>query len=138
MPLCFRIAGLEELVLSASLKGVNPEGCCIRFSLLLSRRRRSVATTAQMMAISRRVIIPAMSSHFLDRSQGWRFEVPGVSGISDVSGETLLFDEGVWRKRESHFSLTRTVIGSGNTVTMVCCDKFSATAPDISSCEGSA
>lgn len=91
-----------------------------------------------MMAISRRVIIPAMSSHFLYRSQGWSFEVPGVSGISDVSGETLLFDEGVWRKQESHFSLTRTVIGSGNTVTMVCCDKFSATAPDISSCEGSA
>lgn len=81
-----------------------------------------------MMAISRRVIIPAMSSHFLDRSQDWHFEVPGVSsafgvsGISDVSGEALLFDEG------------GTVTGSGNTVTMVCCDKFGATAADISRC----
>ena len=55
-----------------------------------------------------------MSSHFLDRSQGWHFEVFGVSGISDVSGETLLLDEGVWKKRESHFFLTRTVTGSGN------------------------
>lgn len=93
----------------------------------------SVATTAQMTAISRRVIIPAMGSHFLDRSQDWRFVVPGVSsvssvfgvsGISGVSGEALLFDGGVWRGRESHFSLTGTVTGSGNTVTTVCCDKF--------------
>jgi len=53
-----------------------------------------------MMAISRRVIIPAMGSHFLDRSQDWRFVVPGVSGvfgvsgISSVSGQALLFDGG--------------------------------------------
>ena len=84
-----------------------------------------------------RVIIPAMSSHFLDRSQGWRFEVPGVSGISDVSVR-LCCSMREWKKRESHFSLTRTVTGSGNTVTMVCCDKFGTTAPDVSSCEGSA
>lgn len=50
-----------------------------------------------MMAISRRVIIPAMGSHFLYRSQDWRFVVPVslvslASGISGVSGEALLFD----------------------------------------------
>ena len=41
-----------------------------------------------------------MGSHFLDRSQDWRFVVPGVSGvfgvsgISSVSGQALLFDGG--------------------------------------------
>ena len=105
MPICFRIAGLGKLVLSASLKGANPEGCCIRFSLLLSCRQRSVATTAQIIAINKRVIIPAISSHFLNRSQGWHFKVPGVSSISNISSKTLLLDKGVWKKRESHFFL---------------------------------
>ena len=70
-----------------------------------------------------------MGSHFLYRSQDWRFVVPVslvslASGISGVSGEALLFDGGLWRGRESHFSLTGTVTGSGNTVVTVCCDKF--------------
>jgi hypothetical protein len=49
-----------------------------------------------MTAISTRIVSPAMRRQLLDRGEDWCFEVPGVFGvfgISDVTGDTLLFNE---------------------------------------------